>query len=235
MNSPLVFRALNWRDPITGTAEEPHFVTLDAIAKTNENGTASVAAEYICNRLAVLVGLPVPPGALIHAAGSPIAFVSLRFGSLSELPAPVIPSEFVAVHPHLAAGIALFDLLVLNQDRNSGNIAFLKGKQPPVMFDHGRSLCAADRFASMASSQNATPARHCLQSLIQNANDLESWLERFARLDFQIVREYVEDLVGPKVLTKAESAELLGFLRIRLDQLSSLAQQWLPTVEWGLV
>jgi hypothetical protein len=235
MSSPLVFRALNWRDPIAGTAEEPHFVTLDAIAKTNEDGTASVAAEYICNRIALMVGLPVPPGALIYAPGTPIAFVSLRFGSLSELPAPIIPSDFVTSNSRLAAGIALFDLLVLNQDRNSGNIAFLKGKQSAAIFDHGRSLCAADRFANIAASQTLTPARHCLQPFIRNSTDLAIWLERLARLDQTVVGEYVQDLVRLKLLSKSESAALLGFLRIGLDQLGSLAQKWLPTVERGLV
>jgi hypothetical protein len=234
-NNALVFRAIEWRDPIRGTAEDPYFVTLDAIGKKNEAGTASVAIEFLCNRLALMVGLPVPPGALTQTTDGDVAFVSLRFGSLSELPTRIAPDEFVQDNPKLAAGISVFDLLILNHDRNTGNLAYIKGEQVPAMIDHGRALGASDRFATLGASHSALIRSHCLQKHLSNGEDLARWVGRLRRIDVEVLREHIDALVALRLVTAAEGRGLLDFLRFRLDQLEHLVQLWLPAVERGLL
>jgi hypothetical protein len=234
-NNALVFRAMEWRDPIRGTAEDPYFVTLDAIGKKNEEGTASVAVEFLCNRLALMVGLPVPPGALVQTTEGNPAFVSLRFGSLTELPTRVAPDEFVQDNPRMAAGISVFDLLILNHDRNTGNLAYIKDEQAPAIIDHGRALGASDRFATLNASQSAMIRSHCLHKYLSSGDDLARWIDRLRRLDIEVVREHIDALVALRLLTASEGRGLLGFLRFRLDQLEHLVQLWLPAVERGLL
>jgi hypothetical protein len=231
----LVFRAMEWRDPIMGTAEDPYFVTLDAVGKKNEEGTASVPAEFLCNRIALMVGLPVPPGALVKATDGSVAFVSLRFGSLKELPAPAVPAEFARDNPGIAAGISVFDLLVLNHDRNPGNLGYIKGAQPAVMIDHGRALGASDRFASLSANSNGLVKRHCLKDHLTSDDDLQRWIGRLQRVDIDVLKEHTHALVGLHLVTAIEGRGILEFLRFRLHQLEHLVQLWLPTVERRLL
>ncbi len=234
-NNALVFRALEWRDPVRGTAEDPYFVTLDAVGKKNEEGTASVPVEFLCNRLALMVGLPVPPGALVQTTDGSVAFVSLRFGSLTELPTRIDPEEFVQHNPKIAAGISVFDLLILNHDRNTGNLAYIENQQAPAMIDHGRALGASDRFATLGTSHSALIRSHCLHRYLTNGQDLAGWVDRLRRLDMEVVRGHIDSLVALRLVTATEGRGLVGFLRFRLDQLEHLVQLWLPAVERGLL
>ena len=60
---PSIVRAVEWRSEVGVGASGAVFVTLDAVGKFDVDPavTACVAAEYVCNRLAIACGLPVPP------------------------------------------------------------------------------------------------------------------------------------------------------------------------------
>ena len=95
---PSIVRAVEWRSEVGVGASGAVFVTLDAVGKFDVDPavTACVAAEYVCNRLAIACGLPVPGASLTRRADGTAAFTSIRFGSLTQLPAPVVAADLAA-------------------------------------------------------------------------------------------------------------------------------------------
>jgi hypothetical protein len=107
-------------------------VLMEGIAKDDSSEHYTVANEYICNRAALAVGLPVPPGTIAKKADRTNMFVCLRFtAGPTSLPA-VDPADLVADHPQLAAGIIAFDCWVGNWDRHAGNFAYAQGADAAV-------------------------------------------------------------------------------------------------------
>lgn len=130
---PSIVQAIEWRGEVGAGVAGAVYVTLDAVGKFDVDPavTAGVAAEYLCNRLAIACGLPVPGASLTRRNDGTISFTSVRFGSLSQIPAPVVSADFVSAFPDLSAGIVAFDAWTLNRDRNAGNIAYIQKIQHP--------------------------------------------------------------------------------------------------------
>lgn len=78
-----------WGDPVGVGSNGARWCTIGAIAKTNAAGRPFlVANEFICNRLAMMLGLPTPPGVIARSDNGEACFVALRFGRHSEVPPP---------------------------------------------------------------------------------------------------------------------------------------------------
>ncbi len=94
---PMVFAVVGWGDRVGEGVYGARFCTLPGVVKSDiePEGTCLAANEYICNRLALALGLPAPPGGLIRIADGRVAFVSLRFGSLKDLH----PLSFLMISP----------------------------------------------------------------------------------------------------------------------------------------
>src|SRR5690348_11554661 len=113
------------------------------------SGVAKVAApsqlyvvpnEFICGRLGLIMGLPVPPGVVVRADSGDLAYVALRFGQKGEKLPPVIPEHVVEDNPSVAAGVVAFDCWVGNRDRHTQNLAYSRAVRNMHIFDHSHAL-----------------------------------------------------------------------------------------------
>jgi hypothetical protein len=77
----LVFEIDAWGDPVGEGISGARYCTLGGVAKINgPNSQLGVANEYICGRLALVLGLPVPVGEVVRTPDGEIAYVALRPG-----------------------------------------------------------------------------------------------------------------------------------------------------------
>jgi hypothetical protein len=94
-----------------------------------------VANELVCGRIAGVLLLPCPPGALMQKDADTY-FFSLDFNIAGQALPPASASEIVAKFPRLAWGIIVFDVFVMNSDRHPGNIAYDTSTDQVQIFDH---------------------------------------------------------------------------------------------------
>jgi hypothetical protein len=183
-------------------------VLMEGIAKDDSSEHYTVANEYICNRAALAVGLPVPPGTIAKKADRTNMFVCLRFtAGPTSLPA-VDPADLVADHPELAAGIVAFDCWVGNWDRHAGNLAYVQGASGVSLFDHGRTLLRtpAGEGAAAIDAVRDMPLVHDAGALLPHVNDyklLNRWSDRIAR----VMPELISDACGVAARTGTCSDE----------------------------
>jgi len=108
-------------DPVGGVSGG-YLVSIYAVAKPNGPGPYCVPNEYICGRLGLFVGLPVPPGGIVTIDSKPW-YASMNFNLNGVSLPPVDIPECLRQLPRLSAGLLLFDILVMNADRHRGNFA----------------------------------------------------------------------------------------------------------------
>ncbi len=143
-----------WGPRVGAGDSQPRWVTINGIAKVNTPASPfCVANEFVCGRLALMLGLPVPPGVIAHNDdGTPI-YLALRYGPSSERLAPGNDTMLVQNQPHWVGGIAAFDCWVGNQDRSRSNFAYhQKVLQQPIFFDMRRP------FSEPARNRRTTSA-----------------------------------------------------------------------------
>lgn len=113
-----------WGERLPG-ASAPRRCTLSGVAKQNSDGAPyAVPHEFICGRLGLLIGLPVPPGVVITTQDGKLAYISLSFGPKGERPPPVNAQHIAEDRPYAAAGIVAFDCWIGNPDRHQENLAY---------------------------------------------------------------------------------------------------------------
>jgi hypothetical protein len=236
---PIIYGVMEWGDPVGQGAYGATFCTLGGVVKADDDPTQTCTAanEYICNRLALALGLPAPPGGLIRMRDQRPAFVSLRFGSLKEAPPPVVPTQFMSDHPDLASGTVAFDCWVANPDRHPGNLAYRRSSIPPAMFDHGLCLAGESRSSiySMINRVDDPAFENCLTPLLSTAKILEAWVHTIGALPRPTIDGIIAETVGVGLLTADEARLIGGFLRIRQHTLHRLLRmRMLHLPDWGL-
>lgn len=237
---PSIVRAIEWKAEVGSGASGAVFVTLDAVGKFDSDPavTAGVAVEYVCNRLAIACGLPAPGASLTRRADGTTAFTSIRFGSLTQLPAPVVAADLAADYPDLAAGIVAFDAWTLNRDRNVGNVAYIRGTQPPMIFDHDCCLNGRDRSSItrlVDDLHTRLPASHCLAPHLMTAANLERWSHTIAGVQPRAWQTPLGELAAARLLSAAEVKAISQFLNYRKLVLRDVLRASLPHLtDWGL-
>lgn len=113
------------------------------------------ANEIICGEIARFLRLPVPVFGLAHTGvrGQPTLFCSLSFNFSNEDLPPVQADQVIALAPELSAGILVFDALVGNTDRHTGNLAMdVRPGNPPsiLVYDHSHALFGPRHGAGIA-------------------------------------------------------------------------------------
>lgn len=91
--------------------------------KTNEDSEHPVVLhEYLAARLAHSMGIPIPFGELASIQHDARAWATAIIGIDGEVSAPPNPQEALLAEPHIYAGIAVFDVWLLNIDRTDENL-----------------------------------------------------------------------------------------------------------------
>lgn len=222
------------------------FCTLQGVVKTDSTDAAyTVANEYVASRIAGLLGLPVPPGAIAELDDGTKAFVMMKFGKKGDKPPPADAQDFVQKRPRLAAGIVLFDAWLLNADRHDRNLAWYPdGQGSAAIFDHGHALFGTEAGKGVdhleALLNNPALGFGCLIGELSVVPDVEAWVEQIRAVRDTAIQDICQSLAGLGVCTPAESVKLEGVLINRRNALRSFVQSShdkftkIDDTDWGL-
>ncbi|MAT05543.1 MAG: hypothetical protein CL424_10930 [Acidimicrobiaceae bacterium] len=203
----------------------PLYVTFQAIAKVDWEPFYCVAGvEFLCARMAHLVGLPCPAGGITRTAEGHAAYFSLDFTDLTVSPAPIVPTRFAAEHRRVAAGVAMFDAWVLNNDRNPDNLAVIGSGSgsSPFVFDHSHALGTGgsrEAIPDLPGRVGDPLVGHCLQDVLDDGREFDVWRERINQLPPHVMLPHFEQVIALGVLTEAEAQTIFDFLVKRRDHL----------------
>ncbi len=164
---------------------EPVRGTLDVVLKQDsDNSPCCVYNETVALRLAQRLGVPLAMGVPSVGDGG-MYFASLIVGGLSiNLPniAAKKMGQVAERYPSDAAAIFIFDVWVLNDDRENNLKANLTSSPLHLIaaIDHEQALLG--RYGDMAKSLNAlealeAPTRHPLREHV-NQQQIERWVAR---------------------------------------------------------
>lgn len=212
-----------WGEQLPG-ASAPQRCTLSGVAKRNSVGAPyAVPNEFICGRLGLLVGLPIPPGVVMTADDGKLAYISLRFGPKGERPPPVNAQQLVEDKPYIAAGIVAFDCWIGNPDRHQENLAYVRGepKIPVTIFDHSHALLGHQ--AGMAAQQLQANKDEplilgILPQHVQSSGEFRDWASRISAVSPELIRDVCDTVVHKDGITVEERDAVVDFLIHRKDR-----------------
>jgi HipA-like protein len=245
---PNIYSVVAWGNPVGQGATGTYYVELAGYAKRNSpEQPYLVANEYVASRIGQLLGLPVPPGAIIEGqqAGER-GWVTLAFADSKDRLPPINPSEVVRDLPSLAAGVFVFDLLIANTDRHTGNLSYLPSKRRLDVFDHSHALFG-NQLSQIPAHLNGllddfAVYGHCLLGLLSRPNDIIGRVEDAQkRVGEVFLREICREVGAAGVgVDPGEATRLYGFLMHRRDNLRALVDDHrhhfksIPVDRWGL-
>lgn len=232
-----------WGDPVGDGASGSRYCTLGGVAKTNTPAPYAVANEYICGRLGLLMGLPVPPGVIVGADDGRPAFVCLRFGRRGEKPPPVIAQHLVEDEEFMAAGIVAFDCWIGNEDRHDRNLAY--SRDPPLdlaVFDHSHALMGSDPGGAVHRFSDNLDKTYvgsgCLAPLMSKGGAFPEWAKRIQSVDPGVIKSTCRAVKRVGAATEPEVRAAEEFILHRRTRILRYLQHdvnALPRVmEWGL-
>ncbi len=235
-----IFSVDSFGDYVGDGATDVRYCTLGGVVKVNSPlQFYAVANEFICGRLALLLGLPVPPGAIVRD-GPQAAYVALRFGKEGERPPRLIASRLVQDHPAVAAGIAAFDCWIGNTDRHSGNVAYT-ARVPPIIFDHDRALLGTDQgegVRRLLSLQPRAVVQGCIPPALQSAAHFGLWADRIRAVRLDVIQGLCLEAQRDALIAADEALAAASFLDDRkhriMDMIRSVKNAFPKITDWGL-
>lgn len=208
------FNGLNDSSPLLGTVR--------ALLKEGRGpGTYELANEYICARLASIVGLPCPPGDFAARYGTNEKYwVSPLVAH--ESPPPPDAEEICSAERKNAAGTLVFDAWVLNNDRHEENVIY----GPTVGFwliDHGEALCpkGEDPKAVLDQYLHKTIHGHLFARYV-NKYEVANWCTRIRGVQPQAIKAAIWPTVRYGLITKTHAAAIEAFLGERAQSIKKL-------------
>jgi hypothetical protein len=222
---------------LPGGATDSEFCTFRGIVKTgDEQSPFLIANEFIAGRLAMMLGLPVPPGAIVQLDDGRQAYGCLRFGAKGDAVPPIVPSIFAHDEPRLATRIVMFDCWIANPDRHEGNLAYVKGYMAPMIFDHDQALFGAfqgRQLDHLASVLDLDILNGCLAHQITSESEFSDFAFQIRALCHQsngMLRHVCQDAQDAGVISAEEKSELVDFLEHRSSKLVEMLQK-LPNLK----
>lgn len=213
--------------PVGRGVTQPINATIAAVLKSDsEEVPTCVYNEFVAQRLAELLHLPVAQGALIQGVQTYhyASFIAATMGR--RLPDIVkrLARKVVAHYPQECAGILVFDVLIGNWDR-SGNIK--AAMVPPTnffcAFDHSHSLlfAAATPEQSVQGLGAGLPmmTSHLFLDVVE-APALHGWLEKLASLPAELIANCCCPGQPVNTVTEALQAQLARALIARRSHLA---------------
>jgi hypothetical protein len=230
-----IYAVDSWRTPVGSGKNGARYCTIEGVAKMNTpDHPFCVANEFIAGRLAMLLGLPVPPGIIVEGPEKTAGYVALRF--LRGKPPPACLDELVEDHPRLAAGIVAFDCWIHNPDRHAQNLAYSRGDVPVICFDHDRALAGktTDLATTFARSREGHKGQVALCSLLESQEDIEHWAERISDVSDDALGYILDEIVGSEALKPPEADAFRQFLMYRQNRVVEMLKLrlQLPKIDW---
>ncbi|MCG7952678.1 MAG: hypothetical protein N0E56_15880 [Candidatus Thiodiazotropha endolucinida] len=211
---------------------EPVRGALDVVLKQDsDNSPCCVYNETVALRLAQRLGVPLAMGVPSVGDGG-MYFASLMVGGLSINLPNISAKKMVQVaerYPHDAAAIFVFDVWVLNDDRENNLKANLTSSPLHLVaaIDHEQTLLG--RYGDMTESLQALealegPARHPLRDHLEQQH-VEQWVARVQSMSDSDINDAV--VVGYSVggVHQRSQLRLAKVMKARRDSLPELVRQ----------
>ena len=156
-------------------------VSLAGFARRNHpDRPYAVVNDFVASQLGLLMGVPVPPTALVNL-GDSTGVVSLMFGDRGLRPPPADLARLAHDDPRSAAGIYTLDQWVLNGDRHNENVAYFPGAGVSA-FDFDSALIGLKPPQSVRANLHLGVDRpvvaHPLAAHMLDVSHLASWQHR---------------------------------------------------------
>jgi len=186
-----------------------------------------IANEWIAAEIAWFLRLPVAPHSLMQKKDSRTRmFVGLNFEA-DTVPTDADPAILWEVHPWLCSGIIVFDVLVANPDRHTGNIKVDRQAKPRRVdiFDHEQSLLSfmrsrgARRLSSFWDEFGAE--NHCLVDVADSAKDFGHWVDRVREIPRWFINDVCKEVRGVGV-SKRDCERVRAFVEHRSECLEAI-------------
>ncbi|MBD1269939.1 hypothetical protein IDH50_06840 [Aeromicrobium tamlense] len=187
------------------------------LVKRDPDSACTIVNEFICARLAIGLGLPVPMGDA-GMLDNVRAWVSAEIA----LDGGVIPPDADierAAHaaPGDLAGICVFDVWVSNEDRTEENVLY----HPTIglwAIDHERALGGTLTLHPEhleAVSHTSSPWTLIAPERL-DANQLRGWASRVRNLDPRMIAAAVQEASARRLIaTAAQRDAIIDFLSVR--------------------
>lgn len=206
-----------------GVSGSIHVGMATVAKKANATEPNIVVNEMLCNLLARALFLPCPPGALLDNGGE-CYFASLNFNLAGQSLPPSPIATVVSKCPELCWGILLFDVLVMNPDRHSKNLAFNRHTSAVQIFDHSRAFLPLKSTIEMVVNNNQGKLGidgHCLKTEINTMSGFDHWVNRIKSLPDYIIEESIDEIshIG---FPKDKKLLAVNFLKDRRNTIDSI-------------
>jgi HipA-like kinase len=209
-------------DQLPGTTG-PRACTLYGVIKQNSAANPhAVGNEFICGRLGLLAGLPVPPGVIVPLDDEGIAYVGVRFGLKGETPPPAFEDLLAQNHPELALRIVVFDSWIANNDRHATNLAYSPGRVPLRVFDHERALLGAGGIKRLEEVQDKPILNECLVEYLNDNNGLGKIIDEIRWVSSNRAAAVCDEALESKAINREERQRIVDFLSRRAGSLERL-------------
>jgi hypothetical protein len=220
--------------PLSKGASNAYWLELSAVGKSTNHSRFTVASEFICSRLGSIIGLPIPPFALLQQKGkSQTWFASVDYRLTGEALPPIDPEECVKEFAELSTAIILFDIWIANTDRHAGNLNMNTAGKPPLLnvFDHSHALFSFDgpsrlgklwnNFAITENSESGAN-RHCLIDVLDTPEFFKKWQRKLDMVPNFMIEDTCEMAMEAGILKAEERDATVGFLLHRRQKLATM-------------
>jgi hypothetical protein len=234
-----IYSVKAWGAPVGQGASDPVYCTLEGIAKRNtEYLPYQIANEYICGRLGMMLGLPMPPGVLIDMDDGTLGYLSLRVEKAR--PPDVIPEHLADDHPEITAAVLAYDCWIGNEDRFEQNLAYTREGVAPCLFDQGHALLGGHAgFPPVGTARLVERLNHpfvsgCLKPHITAAHlpYLKTWAGRIMDVPDWVVGGVCKDAQRMGLLDLSQLEAANNFLLLRRSTIYGKLKASLGKLPW---
>ena len=226
------YRVQSWGGALCKGATGPVLsCTLPGVAKANTPEAPYVVAnELVCGRLAMMLGLPVPPGVVVRSPNGGLAYVSVRLGDswADVTDTPTGLGDDGARSLAIAAGAVAFDAWVYNPDRHRTNVAHVPGAPGPVIFDHAAALFGMSAREQLTERRDQLPTAYDPMTqrfhlrTPETVAALAPWCDLITHVPDDLVAPAVREAVEVGALSAEDGNAARAFLLHRKAKLSTL-------------
>lgn len=252
-----IVTAVRAYDKINNGCTKPYYISCDdgyiyvAKFKQNPEGTRVLVNEYVCAKIAEILGLPLAYPTLINVSsefvddyGKQISehlsnnlLPGIHFGTRKVkkvYPITTLKILKSAENVHIIPDIILFDHLVCNKDRNSngGNLLFDQSKKEIVVIDHTHTFDLGAIWKSVDLIQRTgepfiplCTTGYVYKKLIpfvKGNNPFHAVLEKMNRLNEKILGDIINSIPYEWEVLPSEKDALKKYLLDRLHRIGDI-------------
>lgn len=213
-----------------GGVTEANWGRADVLVKPNTAHPNVVVNEYLANRLALALGVPVPVGDIwMDGEGDPHWVVAAVRDRGVDLPPPT-DTSLLRVPEELRAMMVCFDTLILNDDRHAENV-LVSPAGKAWLIDHDQSLfCESPRDGRVAFIRARRQQRWSDSGALWRAARpshaaIHAAASKMRLLAVDVVSEASDYLRGRRLMTLEDRGALLAVLTWRRDNLLRLVDR----------